>query len=237
MTRTHTPEQLTAYCLELAEEARLRLNGPERAACLERLESEMGNLRTALRWLAAHGDADRGLQLLIALRDFWRWHLSEGRAWFTKFLALPQASARTVLRVRALDNAAVLAFYALYQSDDLMSDDAREDLAVCRSLSEESLAESCETPGPPAYWTAPPVMPPVTETRRALRLAAATAAHREALRVPPFLQARLERKLESARTLLGPVSQAAAWEEGLAISLEHAIAYALKEPALGTATP
>lgn len=318
MSHTHTPEQLAASCLELAEEARRELNSPDRAAWLDRLESELSNQRTALRWLAARGDADRGLRLLIALRDFWRWHLSEGRAWFAEFLALPQATARTVLRARALDNAATLAFYALYQRDDPLGDDAREELAAFRSMSEESLAIARELraewdianvlghmatgarllAGDPlraralfeeslaiwrklddtqaiayalamlacaaidqgSYATARSLVEESLaacrelrdawttslldsaaryaashgEPERALRLAAATAALRETLRVPPFLQARLERRLESARESLDPVSQGAVWEEGRTMSLQEALAYALEEPCAAT---
>jgi hypothetical protein len=320
MSRTHPSEQLVAYCLELAEEAWHELNGPKRAAWLDRLESELGNLRTALRWLAAYREADRGLRLLIALRDFWRWHLSEGRAWFAEFLALPQASARSLLRARALDNAATLLFYALYQRDDPMSDDDREERAACRSLSEESLEIARELRAEwdianvlghlatgarllegdslraralfeesLAIWRQLDDKPAIAyalaylafsaidqgdsaaaralveeslaacrelrdswstslldcaasyaarhgEPERAIRLAAATAAQREALRVPPFLQARLERRLEPARMSLDPASQAAAREAGRTMTIEQAIADALEEPGVSMAT-
>jgi hypothetical protein len=312
MTRTHSPEQLAASCLELAEEARHELNSSDRAAWLDRLESELENLRTALRWLAMRGEVDRGLRLLIALRDFWRWHLSEGRAWFAEFLALPRASARTVLRVRALDNAATLAFYALYQRDDPLGDNAREDLAAFRSLSEESLEIARDLR---SEWDVANVLSHMAtgarllegdslraralfeeslaiwrtlddkqavayalanlafcaidqgdhaaarslveeslaacrelrdswitslldcaasyaasheEPERALRLAAATAAKREALRIPPLLQARLERRLEPARRSLDPASQTVAWEAGRSMTPERAMVYALE---------
>jgi non-specific serine/threonine protein kinase len=315
MIPTNAPEELVVSCLELADEARRELNGPGRAAWLDRLESELPDLRTALRWLAAHGEADGGLRLLIDLRDFWRWHLREGRVWFAEFLALPEASARTVFRARALDNAATLAFYALFQRDDPLGDDSRDDLVAFRSMSAESLEIARELG---AEWDVANVLGHLaTEARllegdslraralfeeslaiwqklndqpaiayalamlacaaidqgdfraarslveeslaasrelrdswatslldtaagyaashgapeRALRLGAATAAQRAALRVPPFLQAMLERRLESARMSLDPASQAAAWEEGRAMTLEESIAYALEEPA------
>jgi tetratricopeptide (TPR) repeat protein len=64
---------------------------------------------------------------------------------------------------------------------------------------------------------------------RALRLAGATAALREAIGavIPPFLQARRERWLESARQELGEDAHAAAWAEGGAMTLEQAVAYSL----------
>jgi non-specific serine/threonine protein kinase len=61
---------------------------------------------------------------------------------------------------------------------------------------------------------------------RALRLAGAVAAFREAtgLRNMPPLQARLERRLVPARAALSREAQAAAWAAGAAMSLDDAIA-------------
>lgn len=68
------------------------------------------------------------------------------------------------------------------------------------------------------------------EPQRALRLVGAAAALRETIGQPlsPVEQAKLERMLEPARQRLGKAGQASAQAEGKAMSLEEAIAYALK---------
>jgi tetratricopeptide (TPR) repeat protein len=305
-------EWLAAYSLELAEQAKRGLAGPERAEWLDRLEREHDGLRTALRWMVKHGEAEPGLRLMIALRDFWRWHLREGREWFAQVLALPQASARTALRARALDNAATLAFYELYQRDDPVSEEFRGEYVACRALTEESLAifreldakweianvlvhkaigvrllegdypqaralfeesltiwrelgdsqavswvlvnlacvaidvgdygaarslvEESESLAPVEGWitglldSAARRAARDGQPERALRLGGAADAQRKAWSIPAFLQARLEQVLKPAREALDPVAQEAAWEEGRAMTLEQATAYALEEP-------
>jgi tetratricopeptide (TPR) repeat protein len=71
------------------------------------------------------------------------------------------------------------------------------------------------------------------DPRRALRLAGATAALREQTSrpLPPFDQAALTRRLAPARQALSAEEQAGAWREGQAMTLEQAIASALKDPA------
>ena len=49
------------FFLALAEQAEPKLFGPEQDAWFARLEAEHSNLRAALEWLAAQGDADAGL--------------------------------------------------------------------------------------------------------------------------------------------------------------------------------
>jgi predicted ATPase/DNA-binding CsgD family transcriptional regulator/DNA-binding XRE family transcriptional regulator len=81
-----------AYFLALAETAEPRLSGPEQAVWLDRLEREHDNLRVALQWLRARGEAAQGLRLAKALAQFWwlRSHFAEGRAELGSLLALPQ---------------------------------------------------------------------------------------------------------------------------------------------------
>ncbi len=123
-----------AYYLVLAEQAHSELFGPQRGAWLERLEREYVNLRTVLHWLAENGEAEKGLRLATALREFWLGgnHLSEGRDWLAEFLALPQAVAWTTIRAHALDVAGALAFW---QSDqDVAQALMGEGLAIRREL-------------------------------------------------------------------------------------------------------
>ncbi len=55
------------YFLALAEEAELWLSGPRQAEWFERLEEEHDNIRAALSWARAHGEAELSLGLAGAL--------------------------------------------------------------------------------------------------------------------------------------------------------------------------
>jgi non-specific serine/threonine protein kinase len=104
------------FFLWLAEEAEPMVYGPQDNAWLDRLEVEHDNLRAALGWVLSAGDhplssPEAGLRLAGKLWTFWylRGHLSEGREWLAKLLALPAATPRTVARAKALAGAAFLA--------------------------------------------------------------------------------------------------------------------------------
>ena len=102
-----------AYFLVLAEEigsARVT-DVMDSTQWLDRCERENANLRAALDWLCANGQAEWGLRLGGALFQFWerRERISEGREWLAKLLALPGAAKRDKVRARALFAAGVLA--------------------------------------------------------------------------------------------------------------------------------
>jgi tetratricopeptide (TPR) repeat protein len=122
-------ERLVAFLSRLAERMLQEAFGPQRTAWMQRLEHEHANLQAALKWLVAHGDAERGLHLAYLLQELWfeEDHTTEGRAWFATLLALPQAAAHTTQRAQALDLAGA---YALNQGD----------YAAARALKEEGLA-------------------------------------------------------------------------------------------------
>jgi tetratricopeptide (TPR) repeat protein len=119
---------LVAYYSSLAEQVLQEASGPNRATWMGQLEREHANLRVVLGWLAARGDAERGLELAFLLQELWfeDAHTSEGRTWFATLLALPQASPRTMLRAQALDLAGALAFH-------------QGDHVTARTLQEEGL--------------------------------------------------------------------------------------------------
>ncbi len=71
------------FFLELAERAEPELGGTEQVAWLDRLESELGNLRVALGWFK---ESARGLDHLRMAGSLWRFcylrgHYEEGRRW------------------------------------------------------------------------------------------------------------------------------------------------------------
>jgi predicted ATPase/DNA-binding XRE family transcriptional regulator len=116
------------YFATLAEAADAALTGPEQAAWLARLEEEHDNLRAALQWMVAQGEAGAALRLAASLWRFWEGHghLGEGRRWLAATLALPGGGDRA-LRARALRGAGLLATW-------------QGDYATARALHAESLA-------------------------------------------------------------------------------------------------
>lgn len=163
------------YCMLLAEQAEpaLRVPGPtpwpQRAAWYDRLEQEHGNLRAALDWLAAQGDAEWGLRLGAALYRFWWVHgyLTEGRERLGRLLTLP-GPAPAGVRAKA---AFVAGSLALLQGD----------YAAARPLLETSLALGWELADEHAVATALYHLGVVAQSERDHRRAAALFAESLAL--------------------------------------------------------
>jgi tetratricopeptide (TPR) repeat protein len=122
-------DRLVAFSSQLAGQALAEAFGPQRAVWVQRLEREHANFQVALDWLVARGEAERGLRLADLLQELWfeEQHTSEGRAWFARLLALPQAADHTLQRAQALDLAGA---YALNQGD----------YADARALKEQGIA-------------------------------------------------------------------------------------------------
>jgi DNA-binding CsgD family transcriptional regulator/tetratricopeptide (TPR) repeat protein len=121
-----------AYFLALAETTAPHLKGPEQGRWLDRLEADHGNLRAALGYFAERWDAPAALRLAAALVRFWwvRGHLSEGRAWFERVLALSdEVEVDPIVRTRALIGAGTLAH-------------AQRDLDRAAALLEEGVARA-----------------------------------------------------------------------------------------------
>jgi tetratricopeptide (TPR) repeat protein len=119
----------------LAEEAQAGLRGSAQGEWMRRLERERDNLRAAIRFSLAQGEAGAdaqewlpGLRLGAALARYWevRGYWSEGREQLGRLLALPGAEADPA-RARALHGAGILAFF-------------QGDYAAARALIEECLA-------------------------------------------------------------------------------------------------
>ena len=118
-----------AYFLALAEEAEPKLNGAQQRTWLERLEREHDNLRSALAWAAAGGDAVSGMRLASACWRFWfiRGYAREGLSWLSGILAVVPARQATAHRAKALASAATMAR-------------AMSDFSKARTLYEEALS-------------------------------------------------------------------------------------------------
>jgi len=79
------------WCLQLAEQARPNLRGPDQLLWLNRLEQELDNFRKALSWHVEHpAEVGLGLRLVAALGWFWHLHSyhCEGCDWLDRLLAI-----------------------------------------------------------------------------------------------------------------------------------------------------
>jgi tetratricopeptide (TPR) repeat protein len=81
------------------------------AAGLDRLDLEHDNIQTALRWSIERDEAERGMRAATSIWRFWllRGHLTVGRTWVERLLAVP--GERTTVRARAHGAAGSLAYW------------------------------------------------------------------------------------------------------------------------------
>src|SRR5215212_9081921 len=77
------------YYLVLAERTGPELRGPSQASGLQRLETELDNLRSAIGWSIEHGESEAIARMSWSMWTYW-WssgHISEGRRWMEEALA------------------------------------------------------------------------------------------------------------------------------------------------------
>jgi predicted ATPase len=147
-----TRRRYAAYYLTLAQQTELMLRGPGQVQWLERLESEIDNIRAVLRRAFDCGDAALGLRLAGAMDRFWQYHahLTEGRAWLAHGLA---ADARVPLAVRA-KALSLAGWLARFQLDtDLATALLTESLALYQQLDDRrGIADVTDTLGDMAHF-------------------------------------------------------------------------------------
>lgn len=99
------------HFVHLAEAAETRFQGPELAQVIRTLEEERDNLRAVLERAIAREDVERAARLAGALGWSWwlRGHLTEGRGWLERVLALPGSEARSALRAKLVYAAGLIA--------------------------------------------------------------------------------------------------------------------------------
>ena len=90
-----------AWAANLAKEAADELEGPRQADWLDRISTELDNLRTAMQWSLDGGDSVLGMTIAGSLYRFWYIRgVREGRHWLELFLdADPPASPELKARV------------------------------------------------------------------------------------------------------------------------------------------
>jgi len=128
------------HWIGVAEDAAESLFGAEQVASRQRLERDHDNFRSAMGWILRSGEAEVGLRLGAALREFVRVgsHVREGARWLEQVLALPGASGRTLLRARALIAAVDAASWMGEMQGDAVVRIAEEALAIYRELDDAS---------------------------------------------------------------------------------------------------
>lgn len=116
-----------------AEEAEPHLWGRDQTTWLDRVDTELDNIRTALDWaLSEPGDPEVGLRLGASLHRFWdkSGYLSEGRQTLERLLArYPQPSPA---RVKMLITVSLLAFFQGDYADARLE----ESLQMARALND-----------------------------------------------------------------------------------------------------
>ncbi|MGH8796957.1 MAG: hypothetical protein ACREXI_07870, partial [Caldimonas sp.] len=100
------------HYFKMAKEANVGLKGPDHAVWIERVETELDNLRSAMSLALAGGvDAFIIVKFAVALQGFWilRGYCSEGRRLVKAALALPAIGASELAQAHALYVGAALA--------------------------------------------------------------------------------------------------------------------------------
>jgi predicted ATPase/class 3 adenylate cyclase len=139
------------HWVQVGERASEALFGPEQTTWTRRLERDHDNFRAALSWVRESGEAELGLRLGAALREFWRLggHFRAGLRWLEDLLALPGAAAPTLLRAQALTAAADLsswigepaAYLRFAEEATSIYRDLRDDRGMPDALAELGVAQ------------------------------------------------------------------------------------------------
>jgi predicted ATPase/class 3 adenylate cyclase len=110
LAREIASRHATYFC-RFADDAEPELSGPHQSDWLDALGLEHDNLRVALSYFEASGQATELARMAGALWRFWwiRGHLSEGRDWLRRAVAAGEDSIPAALRGRVLDGAGALA--------------------------------------------------------------------------------------------------------------------------------
>jgi hypothetical protein len=132
----------TLACLSLAQAAEPHLHAHQQKRWLDRLEREHDNFRAALAWSQSEaGDPDLGLQLAVALWQFWwlRSHSIEGQRWIDKSLEMASPDTSPAVRAWALLGMGILGqgVYGNYASSRLSSQ-FEAALALFRAIGDDA---------------------------------------------------------------------------------------------------
>jgi predicted ATPase/DNA-binding CsgD family transcriptional regulator len=145
------------FCIRFAEDVvEPEVDHTLQADDLNRLESELGNLRAALGWLLSQGEPAAAVRLATSLYYFWEArYVEEGRRWLETALEHAGASVSPDLRARANRAAATLAHEqgdyararALAEESAACSRQAGDEFALGRALQTLAITASAEGDG------------------------------------------------------------------------------------------
>ncbi len=126
------------YFLDFAEASEQGLRGRGQLAWLERLETEIDNVRAALGWSLTRDDPTMALRMVDALHWFWHMlgHFVEGRGWLEDALARSTSQVPGDIRSRALTGAGLLAL--LHGDVAAARERAEEGAAVARACGDHA---------------------------------------------------------------------------------------------------
>jgi hypothetical protein len=145
----------------LAEEAEPQLMLSDVRRWQQRLRREEENIRAALRWAIAQGEADIGLRIAGALWRYWLYwaHLREARQWLESVMTLPGGAEPTTSRAKALAALAGVLYWQ-GQGERLANSTTRHSPSTGSTATMASLVKrSSMRPGEPsagARYHAPP---------------------------------------------------------------------------------
>lgn len=99
--------------LAMVEAVAPQLPGRGQIPLLDRLESDIDNIRGAMRWAIDSGEAQLALRIATASWRLWqlRGYVQEGHTAITEILAMPGAAAPTIVLRRALEAAGGLSWW------------------------------------------------------------------------------------------------------------------------------
>src|SRR5262249_52259100 len=119
-----------SWCLRLVEQAEPGLKGHDQTRWLDSLEADFDDIRAGLERAIRTADAEAAQRLAGGLWELWLWrgHLSEGRLWLKRSLALT-SEAPPAVRVKALAGAGIL---HLFENPDRSRELLEEGLALAR---------------------------------------------------------------------------------------------------------
>jgi predicted ATPase/class 3 adenylate cyclase len=125
------------YFMELSESAEPKLKGPEVKEWLGKLETEHGNLESAIEWSLKNGDSEEGSRLAESMGNFWnmRGLYFTGRRLLKSILSKTQGISN-YSRAKALNSAGLLAIsQGNYQQSQKFYE---ESLFLCREIGDKS---------------------------------------------------------------------------------------------------
>ena len=125
------------YFLQLARVGERALRGSDQVVWINRLESELDNIRAAIDWAISQNDIESALRLLGCLGWFWeiRGHYQEARNWFYQIKSNPDIHHYPILYTKFINH---IGRYCWLQGNSCNAEDLlNESMEISLSLGTE----------------------------------------------------------------------------------------------------